>query len=177
MRIIAGSLGGRNFDAPKGKRTHPMSEKVRGGLFSVLGDINGLNLLDAFGGSGAISFEAISRGANSALTIEIDKKAHQTVVSNTKILGLEGKVKAISANVSGWSDNNPAAQFDIVVAAPPYDNLQVGLLQKLVRHARPKGLFVLDWPGKKDVPSFEGLELLKQKNYGDAQLAFYRKTL
>ncbi|MGH7237496.1 MAG: RsmD family RNA methyltransferase, partial [Candidatus Saccharimonadales bacterium] len=50
MRIIAGSLGGQLFAAPRGAATHPMSQKVRGGLFNVLGDISGLSVLDAFGG-------------------------------------------------------------------------------------------------------------------------------
>ena len=60
MRVISGKFGGQLFDAPKGHRTHPMSEKVRGALFSVLGDISGLTVLDAFAGSGALSIEAIS---------------------------------------------------------------------------------------------------------------------
>ena len=63
MRIIAGTLGGRNFDS-KSQATHPMSEKMRGALFNVLGDIDGLKVLDCFAGSGAIGFEAISREPN-----------------------------------------------------------------------------------------------------------------
>jgi 16S rRNA (guanine966-N2)-methyltransferase len=54
MRIISGRLGGRQFEAPKGHKTHPMSEKMRGALFNVLGDISGLNVFDAYGGSGAM---------------------------------------------------------------------------------------------------------------------------
>ncbi|MCA9330109.1 RsmD family RNA methyltransferase, partial [Candidatus Saccharibacteria bacterium] len=63
MRIISGKLGSRQFIAPKGFATHPMGDRVRTALFNTLGDIVGLTVLDAFGGSGAISFEAISRGA------------------------------------------------------------------------------------------------------------------
>ena len=69
MRVIAGRLGGRLFDSPHTRRTHPMSDKARGALFNMLGDIEGMHVLDPFAGTGALSFEAISRGAASALAI------------------------------------------------------------------------------------------------------------
>ena len=55
MRIISGRLGGQHFDTPTNSRTHPMSDKARGGLFGTLGDIEGLTFLDAFAGSGGLS--------------------------------------------------------------------------------------------------------------------------
>ena len=147
MRIIAGKLGGRQFQGPKGHRTHPMSERVRGALFNTLGDITSLTVLDAFAGSGALSFEAISRGA----------------------------AKAIRANAGSWSDNNPDAEFDLVLLDPPYDGLSHELLAKLTKHAKPNGLIALSYPGNKQPPTFSGLELITAKLYGDSQLAFYRK--
>jgi 16S rRNA (guanine966-N2)-methyltransferase len=101
-----------------------MSDKARGGLFNALGDLSDLSVLDAFAGSGALSFEAISRGASSAVAVDIDKSAYQAMQESISALGLEDKIKAIRANVSGWSDNNSDALFDIVIAAPPYDDLQ-----------------------------------------------------
>jgi 16S rRNA (guanine966-N2)-methyltransferase len=153
-----------------------MADKIRGAMFNVLGDIEGLTVLDAFAGSGGLSFEAISRGAESAIAIDHDEPAHRALTRNIKDLGLNREVKAIKANASGWSDNNPEEQFDIVILAPPYDNLQVNLLQKLVKHTKKEGVLVLDWPGKEEIPEFEGLEQIQIKNYGDAQLVFYRKT-
>ncbi len=177
MRIISGKLGGRQFDAPKGHRTHPMSERVRGALFGTLGDISGLTVLDAFAGSGALSLEAISRGSGHVTAIDIDKNAHTTIQKNIAGLGLgKSQIKAIRANCSGWSDNNPDQEFDLVFAAPPYDDLQINSVSKMIKHAKSGGLFVLDWPGKQELPVLEELKLLDQKNYGDAQLAFYRKT-
>jgi len=174
MRIIAGSLGGRAFSSPRSNRTHPMSDKARGGLFNALGDIDDLTILDAFAGSGALSFEAISRGAASAVAVDIDKNAYQSIQENIVSLDLKDRIKAIRANVSGWSDNNPELLFDIVIAAPPYDDLQPILVSKMISHVKPGGLFILDWPAKEPIPVFEKLKTVANHNYGDAQLIFFR---
>lgn len=176
MRVIAGALGGRQFDSPHGQRTHPMSERVRGGLFNPLGNIEGLTVLDAFAGSGALSVEAASRGAAHVTAIDIDNKAVRTIKSNIESLGLQNKIKAIHVSCVAWSNNNPGLQFDLIFAAPPYDDLKLTLLQKLTRHVKGGGIYVLDWPGKLEAPELAGLDMIKQSNYGDSQLVFYRKT-
>lgn len=175
MRIISGYLGGRNFASPRGHRTHPMSDKVRGGLFGVLGDIKGLTVLDAFAGSGALAFEAISRGAKSAIAIEVDKGAHKTIVNNIEALDLQDRVKAIRAFANAWSTRHQAETFDLVFADPPYDNVPWRDLKHLPRHLNESGILVLSWPGFAEPLKFEGLEIVQQKNYGDAQLVFYRR--
>ncbi|MEK7153440.1 MAG: 16S rRNA (guanine(966)-N(2))-methyltransferase RsmD [Patescibacteria group bacterium] len=175
MRIIAGRLGGRQFDSPKSFKTHPMSDKARGALFNVLGDIDGLTVLDAFAGSGALSFEAVSRGAASAVAIDSDRAAQKVVANNIHTLGLRGRVKLIAASANAWlQTSNPAELFDIVLCDPPYDDLQTNLLQRLEKRVRPGGILVLSWPGNADPIVFEGLQLLESKNYGDMTLAFYR---
>lgn len=178
MRIIAGELGGRTFEAPNTHLTHPMSERMRGALFNTLGDIEGLTVLDCFGGSGALSLEAASRGAKSSIVVEINKVAHQAIEENIRRLDLADKVKAIRANVSGWSDNNPEAQFDLVLCNPPFDGLKPQLIEKLVKHVKAGGLLVLSWPTRESPPEFAGLDVaeVKEKDYGDAQLVFYRKN-
>lgn len=176
MRIIAGVLGGRIFISPHSHRTHPMSDKVRGALFNALGDIEGLTILDPFAGSGAISFEAASRGAAASLAIDNDKPAQQAIEESIVSLDLAGRVRLIKANCSSWSDNNPAQQFDIVIADPPYDKLQLSLLNKLAKHVKPGGMYVLSWPGGVEIPELEGSRLAAQKSYGDAQLLFFRQA-
>ncbi|HYF97213.1 MAG TPA: RsmD family RNA methyltransferase [Patescibacteria group bacterium] len=175
MRIVAGSLGGRNFDSPKGHRTHPMSEKARGGLFATLGDIAELTVLDAFAGSGAISFEAISRGAKHVISIDIDSSAVNIIKNNVKELRVTDKVKAIKANASGWSDNNPDKRFDIIVCDPPFDQIKITLLQKLSQHLNDEGVFVVNIPGSLEPFDLKALKIVKNKKYGDAQLVFYKK--
>lgn len=175
MRVISGNLGGRVFDSPRGHRTHPMSDKARGGLFSVLGDIEGLSILDAYSGSGALAIEAISRGAASAVAIDSDKPAHDAITANIKVLGIDDKVKATKAFIRSWSSRNEDKVFDIVTADPPYDDLDMKDIARLFKHVATGGILVLSCPASMKLPAFEDSELLKAKNYGDAQLAFYRK--
>lgn len=178
MRVIAGNLGGRVFESPRSHRTHPMSEQMRGALFNALGDIEGLTLLDSFCGSGALSFEAISRGASHATAIDIDKGSVDTVVNNSTALGIADNVRAIRAGISSWLETSQKEQlFDIITADPPYDDTQLPVIQKLLSKLKPNGIFVLSWPGKTKAPGFDGLELVKQNSYGDSQLLFYKITL
>jgi len=176
MRVIAGYLGGRNFSSPGGHRTHPMSDKVRGAIFGVLGDIKGLTVLDAFAGSGALAIEAVSRGAKSAVAIEVDKRAHVIITGNIKDLGIEDRIKAVRAFTGAWSTRHQAELFDLIFVDPPYDNIPYRDLKSLPRHLSDGGTLVLSWPGNMEPLKFEGLAAVQTKNYGDAQLVFYQKV-
>lgn len=175
MRIIAGRLGGRAFEAPRGNHTHPMSEKIRGALFSILGDIDGLSVLDPFSGSGAISIEAASRGAIKIVAIDKDKQAYKTIVKNLQSLGLLDMIDVIYGNAITWSNTHKDTQFDIVVLDPPYDKVLYTTLIKLTRHVASSGILVVSLPGDEDGFSLVGFDKITRKSYGDAQLAFYRK--
>ncbi len=175
MRVIAGHLGGRLFESPHSHRTHPMSDKARGALFNILGDIEGMSVLDPFAGTGALSFEAISRGAVHALAIESDRPAQRVIEQNIRALGLGDKVKLVKATANAWLQTNHDETFDLVLCDPPHDDLQPNLLVRLSRRVLPDGLLVLSWPGNQDIPTFDGFEKAEQRNYGDMQLAFYRK--
>ncbi|HSX17633.1 MAG TPA: RsmD family RNA methyltransferase [Patescibacteria group bacterium] len=175
MRVIAGRLGGRVFDSPGTNRTHPMSDKARGALFNILGDIEGLRVLDAFAGSGALSFEAASRGAGHVVAIESDKPAQQAIVRNIETLGLGKDVRLVTATANAWLNTAAPTTFDIVLCDPPYDDLQQPLLTKLAERVGEGGLFVLSWPGNTEPPAFDGFEQASQRSYGDMQLVFYRK--
>lgn len=175
MRVIAGWLGGRIFDSPHGHRTHPMSEKMRGAIFGALGDIKGLRVLDAFAGSGALAIEAISRGAREVVAIEVDPAAHKVITNNVKSLEIEDRVKAIRAYAGAWSTRHQVQLFDIVLLDPPYDNIPYRDLKRMPRHVNEDGILVLSWPGKMDALTFDDLEIVQQKNYGDSQLIFYKR--
>lgn len=151
-----------------------MSERVRGAIFNMLGDIAGLSVLDAFAGSGALSIEAISRGAATAVAIDIDKNARQIITENAASLGLRS-ITAVRANVSSWSDNNPGRLFDLVLCDPPYDKPAVPLLQKLTRHVRNDGLLVLSWPGAQAAPELLTMHTIANRSHGDARVIVYAK--
>lgn len=151
-----------------------MSDKGRGALFNALGDIEGLTVLDAFAGSGALSFEAVSRGAQHAIAIERDRSAQTTITDNIRALGLEAAVKLIKANAAGWLKTSDQA-FDLVLLDPPYDDLQPNLLVRLAGRAVRGGTVVMSLPPETEV-NLPECELLSTKNYGDAKLVFYRKT-
>ena len=176
LRIIAGALGGRFFESPDSSATHPMGERMRGALFNILGDITGLNVLDPFAGTGALSFEAISRGAANATALEKDRNAQKIIQKNIATLGVDNAVKLIKANCRMWSENNPNATFDLILVDPPYHDMQLSTVSLLTRHLKPNGLMVLSYQGRGSAPTVNGVVVVDTRLYGDAALAFYRKA-
>lgn len=175
MRVIAGTLGGRRFIAPDTRATHPMGERIRGSLFNILGDITGKTVLDPFAGSGALSFEALSRGAAHATLCETDRRAQKIIAKNIDLLGLQHHTKLIQANCRMWSKQNPHATFDLVLADPPYHNMQLSTITLLIRHLNNNGLMVLSYIGRGSAPAVNGVVVVDNRSYGDAALAFYQQ--
>ncbi len=174
LRVIAGSLGGRFFESPETTATHPMNERMRGALFNSLGDISGQVVLDPFAGTGALGFEAVSRGAAYATLIERDKRAQAAIEKNIVALGLQQKTQLIKANSRSWFSTNQDAQYDLMLVDPPYHDMQLSTVEVLVRLLNPKGLMVLSYPGRGSAPTVNGVVVVDNKRYGDAALAFYR---
>lgn len=125
MRIVAGRFKGRPIAAPKGDGTRPTTDRVREALMSSLGSqmggFSGLHVLDAFGGSGALSIEALSRGAEYALIYERDRKSAQVIERNRKELGI-GK-DDLEVRIADICKRPPIATgklFDLLFLDPPY---------------------------------------------------------
>ena len=120
MRIIAGRWRGRTIDAPTGQSTRPTADRVRETLFSMLasrlGSFEELRIADLFAGSGALGFEALSRGAASATFVENDPKAAAIIRRNAEKLGAAVQVFGGSALALPR-----AGPFDLIFADPPYD--------------------------------------------------------
>lgn len=152
-----------------------MSEKARGAIFNALGDIHGLTVLDAYAGSGALTYEAISRGARHVTTVELDKGANTTIVKNLTTLGIEDQVTMVRRNIGSWAKSNHTGEFDVVFADPPYDDIWPDVVGRVGLLAKQGGLFVLSWPGKEPTREFAGLSEVNTSKYGDAQLVFYRR--
>ena len=177
MRLIAGKFGGRIISAPNIKSVHPMSEKARGAIFSALGDIEGLSVVDAFSGSGSIGIEAYSRGAKYVVLVEKNKSAAKIINQTISSMDIAEDVKVYNASVEKWTSFNKD-KFDIVIADPPYDNFNLQTLDKLIASSlKQDGIFILSWPGRIALPEFTSVVLIKSLSYGDASIGFYKSTL
>ena len=96
MRIIAGTARGTVIDAPLGRDTRPTLDRVRENVFNILQQqVRGARVLDLFSGSGAMAFEAVSRGAASAVLVDVDKKAHQVEEANCRKLRMDDRCRWI----------------------------------------------------------------------------------
>ena len=127
MRIIAGVGKGRNLFSPIGA-TRPTSDRAREALFSTLesefGSMSDLAFLDLYCGSGAVSTEALSRGAAIIYAVDNDEKAIKVTRDNLDLLqnisGI-GTYSAITSSVGKFLEKGADLQFDIVFVDPPYD--------------------------------------------------------
>jgi 16S rRNA (guanine966-N2)-methyltransferase len=175
LRIIAGSLGGRTISSPDGKKTHPMSERIRNAMFNSLGDtVKGAEVLDVFAGTGAVGIEAISRGANSVIFVEKDRIAQKVLTENVNALNIANKSKIISASVSAWIDTYDGEKFDLIFADPPYHDMQFSTVSKLIGLLKPSALMVLSHPGRSESPTLPGVVVVDNRGYGDASLTYFR---
>ncbi|MCA9328994.1 RsmD family RNA methyltransferase [Candidatus Saccharibacteria bacterium] len=175
MRIIAGVFKSRVIKDPTNNRTHPMSEKIRGALFNSIGDIAGLDVLDAFSGTGAVGIEALSRGAKKVYAVEINKDSFDVLKHNRDLVTDEESMSVHRANVRSWLKNNAEIEFDLVLADPPYDAVGMNAIEECALHVRPGGLIVLSLPPAEHV-ALENFTKIDEKRYGNAKLVFYRRN-
>jgi len=176
IRIIAGWHGSRIIKGSGTRRTHPMSERIRGAIFNSIGrEIDDARVLDAFAGSGALGLEAISRGAKEAVFVERDRIAQKVIAKNIASLHEEERAHLSRATISSWLGTYDGEDFDIIFADPPYYDPQLSTAIELLGLLKPNGLMVLSYPGKGEVPTELGDVVVDIRSYGDAALAFYRR--
>ncbi len=125
MRIVAGKFRGRRLAAPRGRDVRPTADRVREALFSILGSVEGEDVLDLFAGTGALGLEALSRGARSATFVEIDRQAHEVVRRNIDATLSSGEERAelVKGDATRVVRSLALVQerFDLVFFDPPYD--------------------------------------------------------
>ena len=121
LRIVSGKYKGRSLKSPEGKGTRPLLTRLRKSLADILRPrLPGCRVLDVFGGTGAISFELLSNGAEEAVIVELDPAAASIIKENARKLGAPVNVMtgdALAAVDLLWASKR---LFDIVVVAPPY---------------------------------------------------------
>jgi 16S rRNA (guanine966-N2)-methyltransferase len=180
MRIISGDLGGRPFEQPKTRSVRPMSDKVRAALFDVVGPISGLAVLDAYAGSGAAGFEAASRGAVLVDAIENNPRVAKTIQQNARLLGLDWGYVLYQLSVETWlaspQQQENRSRYGLIVADPPYANLEADIIERLADFLAPGGVLALSHSSKIPAPVLKSVELAVTKTYGDTALSFYKKS-
>lgn len=166
VKITSGIYRGRAIATP-GDGTHPMGERERLALFNMLGGLDGLAVLDAFAGSGALGIEALSRGAGKVVFVEKNRAACKVILSNLLVLEASGEV--ICGDVAKYEGGD----FDVILADPPYDKFNIETVATLTKSLKNGGVLVLSHPGES--PEIPNLTLSKTRQYASAHLSFYNK--
>jgi 16S rRNA (guanine966-N2)-methyltransferase len=177
LRIVAGSRRGSRISAVPGKGTRPTSEKVREAIFSALGPIGGLSVLDLFAGSGALGLEALSRGASHCVLVENDPIAAAVVRDNVTTLGYERDCRVMDTDFMRALKALAHAEnrFDLLFVDPPYRMLadvEVLLAPLLPSVMSIDGVVVIE--GDKKSPVTLGETPVFERVYGDTKVTMVR---
>lgn len=184
-RLVAGELGGRRLAVPAGRGTRPTSERVREALFNALGamlELDGARVADLYAGSGALGFEALSRGCGHALFVEDDARAVAALRRNIAALGVGGTARLAAAPVRRVLAEPPAEPYHLVVADPPYDLSRDALADVLAALVAggwlaEEAVLVLERSTRSGPPRWaDGLTEIRSRRYGETTLWYGRRS-
>ncbi|MFM8560692.1 MAG: 16S rRNA (guanine(966)-N(2))-methyltransferase RsmD [Solirubrobacterales bacterium] len=175
MRVIAGQYGGRRLQSPP-SATRPTADRVREALFSTLGPLDGLRVLDLFAGSGALAIESLSRGAAEAVLVDRDRRAARVAQANVDELGAGEAAQVLCAPASAAVARLAAQgrQFDLVFLDPPYaeaGELLAALEPALEQVTAPGGRVVVE-SDRRDTPGLD-LPMVHERRYGDTAIRIF----
>ncbi len=183
-RVVAGALGGRRLEVPRGRTVRPTSDRVREALFSTLGDrVVGATVLDLFAGTGALGIEALSRGAAHVTFVERDAVVARVLRRNLETLELVADVRVVPAArfVDELADASDVPVFDLVLCDPPYRVAAsdvVALLVSLARggHVTAGTVMVVERARRGDALVLPDgvLAVTDERTYGDTVLYYVR---
>jgi len=183
MRIIGGELGGRDLGAvPHGVR--PTSDRVRESLFSTLGNIEGLRVLDLFAGSGALGLEAFSRGAESVVFVERSRRVSRELARRLDRLGLADSERIAIRTMEAQKairrlQVESSMRFDLVFLDPPYaqgerePTLELLFSSGLLNDA---ATVVVEGPKRHPLAALSGARVLDERHYGDTTLTWLESS-
>lgn len=180
MRIVAGRFKGAALAAPKSQATRPTSDRLRETIFNILAhgldvELEGIRVLDLFAGTGALGFEAISRGARHCTFIEEGTQARGVIRANMENLGLNGTAKIFRRDALRLGGAGNIEPFDLLFADPPYDK---GLGEKALVSAaaggwlKPGATCVLEERASAAIEIPEGFTERDRRLAGDSQVVF-----
>lgn len=176
MRIISGKFGGRRIHPPSNMPyTRPTTDIAKEGLFNILQnrmDFDGIRTLDLFGGTGAISYELASRGAEDLTIVEKDTAMHAFIKKNLDMLGVEN-YKLLKMDVFSFL-STASGEYDFIFAGPPYALGSIDELPKIIvakKLIAKQGYFVLEHTPRNNYEQFEGFSFVR--NYGTTLFSFF----
>lgn len=179
MRVISGSRRGHKLHEFVGSDVRPTTDRVKESIFNLIQDyVPSAVVLDMFAGSGALSFEALSRGAEYAVLIDNDRRSVEIIKKNIHELKFEDMCETREASCFGYA-KNCTEKFDIIFLDPPYNK---GLIEPALSAVteygllREGGIVLLESDNtdfKDDIP---GLKVEKQRRYGRTFITVYKKA-
>ena len=176
MRVITGTARGRRLETLQGNDVRPTTDKVKESLFSIIQfQLEGRHVLDLFAGSGQLGIEALSRGARSAVFVDVSRQSVETVKKNLTATGLSPKARVFQRDSLSYL-SGCGEKFDIALLDPPYrQNLLPKALPLLAPHMNPGGIIVCERPAEETLPGEAGEFIqYRQYRYGKIKLTTYR---
>jgi len=181
MRVIGGAAKGRRLLAPKGQTVRPTAARVKESLFNILPrDFSGMKVLDLFAGTGNLSIEALSRGAEHAVLVDSSARSAAAIKGNLRRLGLAAPTEVWVAPVahSLKSLARRRESFDFIFLDPPYEQGWAGRALEGIDQCnllRDSGTVVVEHSMREALkPRYGHLQLHDQRRYGDTLLSFYK---
>ncbi len=176
MRVITGTARGRRLITLEGEDVRPTTDRVKEALFSIIQfEIEGRKILDLFAGSGQLGIEALSRGAKSAVFVDLSKKSVEVVKQNLESTGLGKNAIVLNTDSIAFAASR-ADRYDVAFLDPPY---RTGLLQKALpltaNIMNEGGVIVCEAPFDEELPETAGgFKMTKEYKYGKIKLVTYR---
>lgn len=186
MRIVSGEFRGKTLAAPAGQTTRPTSDRARESIFNILehaawsAGVRDRRVIDLFAGSGALGFEALSRGAAFCLFVETDEAARGAIRDNIDALGgLFGKTRVHRRDATdlGIKPGADGPAFDLAFLDPPYarglgEQALAGLAAG--KWLAPEAIVVFERGVSEPPFEVDGFEPLDARDYGAARVHFLR---
>ena len=178
MRIIAGTARSRVIKTPPGNDTRPTLDRVRENMFNILQRrVIGTRVLDLFSGSGALSLEALSRGAEAAVLVDRDREANRCEKDNVATLGFQDRARIL---LMDWQQavsrlTEEGAKFDLVMLDPPYAMRDLtGVMEALRPLLAEDALLVIEHEASAFPVTAQGFDMTDSRKYGYVGVSFFR---
>ncbi len=183
MRIISGEARGRKLIAPAGEETRPTADKVRGSLFNIIGArVYDARVLDLFGGTGAMSLEALSRGAEHAVIVDCAREAISAIEKNAQAVlkdEMASRVRILRTDYKSAIGTLAGMKFDLVFLDPPYrmvDAYKDAILRLKAQDALAEDcLIVMERQKEIAISLPEGFESYDTRSYGATCIELVRE--